>query len=35
MSYRPRLWNPRNRPQLWVKPIIPKWLLKHYEKYYN
>ena len=35
MAYRPRLWNPRNKPTLWVKPIIPKWLLKHYEKYYN
>ena len=35
MSYKPRLWNPRNRPQLWGKPIIPKWLLEYYDKYCN
>ena len=34
MSYRPRIWNPYNKPTLYVKRILPKWLLKHYKKYY-
>ena len=30
MSYKPRLWKGYNKPQLWVKVYIPKWLLPKY-----
>jgi len=30
MSYKPRLWKGYNKPKLWVKVYIPKWLLPKY-----
>ena len=29
MSYKPRLWKGYNKPKLWVKVYIPKWLLEY------